>query len=214
MASNPIETDGGLDPRPNATRERTWVAVGLVGVAVLAWIVLRADPPAAGSQRPGPEVSIAAAPTSGWEPMVSVGASRGEAYPDPMVWRGDRVCVGFGRVDFDVDDRRPSLARCVDRFATRSLDDGELMSLLMVESGPDMWHFVEVDSAVVGVSVELAEGGEVSADRIHVGGSTIGLRLEQGVDVDRIAWETASGTYHCATDPIVWETSIFCETGS
>ena len=65
-------------------------------------------------------------------------------------------------------------------------------------------------SEVSSVGVELITGSPMADDRIHIGGSTIGLRLENGVELAVIEWKTADGKYQCQPAPGAWETGGFC----
>lgn len=201
---------------PTSDGGRTVARVGLVivllAVGVLVAVMISKD----AEVRRGRQVSSSSdvafrqASVGGWEPLVPTSGQLRAGFPEPMVWRSDRVCLGFARVDFDADNRRPSLARCERDMSDQPLDVDEIRSLHAIQSGFDTWHFIEAADRVEAVSVTLSTGDALSGDRIHLSDSTIALLLENGRDLLSISWTTRAQTFRCDSDPSAWRTSQFC----
>lgn len=195
---------------------RATLAIGLVAALIAAVVVISADPPTRQGQQVSStsEIALRQAPVRGWEPLIPTAGELRDGFPEPMVWRSDRVCLGFARADFGADVRRPSLARCEQQPPDQPLAIEEIRFLHSIESGFDTWHFLEAADRVDTVDVSLSTGESLSGERIHLSDSTIALRLENGRDLVSIRWSTRSQTFECLTDPKAWETSLFCSDSS
>lgn len=197
---------------PPATR-RPWVAwAGIATVAILVAIALQvAGRPDGeeGTQQPTGSVVLRRASSEGWDALEPTTGRLRSGFPTPMVWRSDRVCIGFARIDFGPDDVRPSLARC-EQAAGAEMASNEIRSLMSIESGFDTWHFIEAAAPVADVTVRLVDGELVGDDRIHLSGSTIALRLEVARDLAAFDWSTSRERFRCVPDPAAWRTSVFC----
>ena len=103
-------------------RGRTLVAIMAAAVALVWLLVLAGRPALPGAQVEGtPEIRMAQPSEMNWHELVSGAEEERPGFPEPMVSRGDRICIGFGRVDFKQEERRPSVARCVEPPEVRSL---------------------------------------------------------------------------------------------
>ena len=226
----PIPGPGEREPQSSTTpptlveigppegRER-WGALTSVGakaaaialfVALIAWLTLFQDETIRlGSQLPSPGIALAGADADGWELLESGGAPRPN-FPEPMVWHGDRLCVGFSRVDFDVLNPRPSLARCVDPGALPSPESGDIVVVATVRSGNDTWHFIEFGSGIHTAEVRSVDGAALADDRVHMGSSTLALRLPNQRSIAELRWTTTNASYRCVPDPDVWHTAQWC----
>lgn len=186
------------DPWVGRPSTRAKAAAAVVLVIVAAWVLLLGDESTRpGRQVPGAPVAIAAAEPDGWELLRSSGDPR-PLFPEPMVRHGRRICVGFGRVDFGPTALRPSLARCVDTAAVGELPADGMVVISTVRSGNDSWHFIEVGAAVEGVEVDLGDGTRLGDERIHLGSTTVALRIPNDATVRALRWETATATYACS----------------
>lgn len=200
--------NGGSDVRVGQVVVGTAVVLAIVIVMVFQLVSGRA-------LREGTQATVAesfvleSAALSGWKPLVPISGERRAAFPAPMVWTADRVCVGFARLDFGPDDLRPSLARC-ERHSTGDMAANEIRSLVSVKAGFDTWHFIEAADHVDSIEVYLASGERVSDDRIHLSGRIGALRLENDRDLETVEWSTRSSTYRCLPDPAAWRSSVFC----
>jgi hypothetical protein len=191
-----------------------WVLVGsgaLLAI-VIALAVLRVSEPRSqrGAQAmPAGSFVLEQAAFAGWEPLAPTAGELRAGFPAPMVWKGDRVCIGLARTDFGPEDFRPSTARCERQRAT-NMASNEIRSLLSIRSGFDTWHFIEAPGDIDSINVRLATGAALGGERIHLSGSTAALRLEDGRDLASIEWSTRSLRYRCVPDPTAWRTSEFC----
>jgi hypothetical protein len=191
-----------------------WVLVGsgaLLAI-VIALAVLRVSEPTSqrGAQAmPAGSFVLEQAAFDGWEPLAPTAGELRAGFPAPMVWKGDRVCIGLARTDFGPEDFRPSTARCERQRAT-NMASNEIRSLLSIRSGFDTWHFIEAPGDIDSINVRLATGAALGGERIHLSGSTAALRLEDGRDLASIEWSTRSLRYRCVPDPTAWRTSEFC----
>jgi hypothetical protein len=191
-----------------------WVLVGsgaLLAI-VIALAVLRVSEPTSqrGAQAmPAGSFVLEQAAFDGWEPLAPTAGELRAGFPAPMVWKGDRVCIGLARTDFGPEDFRPSTARCERQRAT-NMASNEIRSLLSIRSGFDTWHFIEAPGDIDSIKVRLATGAALGGERIHLSGSTAALRLEDGRDLASIEWSTRSLRYRCVPDPTAWRTSEFC----
>ena len=203
------DADGTSDSR------RPLVAIGagvLVALIIGIAVQFASEPqPDDGIQRPTGSVVLRRAGVDGWVPLVPTAGQPRSGFPAPMVWRSDRVCIGFARADFGPDDFRPSLARCERDPLEQEMASNEIRSLLSIESGFDTWHFIEAAAPLTAVRVQLSVDRPMSNDRIHLAGSTVALRLEVGVDLVSIEWSTSTDVFRCMPDPEAWRTSIFCD---
>jgi hypothetical protein len=191
-----------------------WVLVGTGALlaAVIALAVLLVSEPTShkGAQAtPTGSFVLEQAAFDGWESLAPTAGELRAGFPAPMVWKGDRICIGLARTDFEPDDFRPSTARC-ERQPAENMAPNEIRSLLSIKSGFDTWHFIEAPGPIESIKVRLATGAAVGDERIHLSGSTGALRLEHGRDLASIEWSTKSLTYRCVPDPTAWRTSEFC----
>jgi hypothetical protein len=190
-----------------------WVLVGsgaLLAI-VIALAVLRVSEPTSqrGAQAmPAGSFVLEQAAFDGWEPLAPTAGELRAGFPAPMVWKGDRICIGLARTDFGPEDFRPSTARCERQRAT-NMASNEIRSLLSIRSGFDTWHFIEAPGDIDSIKVRLATGAALGGERIHLSGSTAALRLEDGRDLASIEWSTRSLRYRCVPDPTAWRTSEF-----
>ncbi|MFT5025710.1 MAG: hypothetical protein ACI9CV_000460 [Ilumatobacter sp.] len=124
-----------------------WALVGsdaLLAI-VIALVVLRVSEPTSqkGAQAmPAGSFVLEQAEFDGWEPLAPTAGELRAGFPAPMVWKGDRVCIGLARTDFGPEDFRPSTARC-ERQRAGNMAANEIRSLLSIRSGFDTWHFIE-----------------------------------------------------------------------
>lgn len=192
------------------------ILIALVATAAVVWFAFFAGNPAMpGSQVEGiPAMSMAQATELDWVAMESGMGEQRPGFPEPMVWRGDRICIGFGRVDFEPEKRRPSVARCIEPSDVQRFDPDAIAVLMSLASGLDTWHFLETTSPIDEVHVELGEGEALGRDRIYISGSTVALRLPNERDLDEIEWSTESGKWTCVPQRDVWRTSVFCPDDS
>ena len=185
------------------------VAAVVFFVALIGWLTLLQDETIRpGNQLPSPGIALAGADATGWELLESRVDPRPN-FPEPMVWHGDRLCVGFSRVDFVVNPR-PSLARCVDPEAFQPLDSGAIVVVATVRSGNDTWHFIEFGSEIHTAEVRFVDGPTLASDRVHIGTSTLAVRLPNDGLMSELRWTTTSATRRCAPDPDVWRTAQWC----
>ncbi|MGI9622749.1 MAG: hypothetical protein ACR2PK_07930 [Acidimicrobiales bacterium] len=176
------------------------MAVAIVGALTLAvgsGMLFGRDRAQVGVQLASPELQLELAARSGWSELQSAGEARA-GFPGPMVWREDGLCVGFSRVDFPADDRRPTLARCVAGELAAELEPWEAVVVASVRSGLDTWVFVEVGGEVVEIDGALSGDEELIPDRVHSAGSMFALRLPEGQHLQAIEWSTLHGSYRCA----------------
>jgi|TARA_R110002110_G_scaffold18932_4_gene78956 hypothetical protein len=189
-----------------------WVGSGALLAIVIALVVLRVSEPTSqkGAQAmPAGSFVLEQAAFDGWEPLAPTAGELRAGFPAPMVWKGDRVCIGLARTDFGPEDFRPSTARC-ERQRAENMASNEIRSLLSIRSGFDTWHFIEAPGDIDAIKVRLATGAALGGERIHLSGSTAALRLEDGRDLASIEWSTKSLRYRCLPDPTAWRTSKFC----
>jgi hypothetical protein len=189
-----------------------WVGSGALLAIVIALVVLRVSEPTSqkGAQAmPAGSFVLEQAAFDGWEPLAPTAGELRAGFPAPMVWKGDRVCIGLARTDFGPEDFRPSTARC-ERQRAENMAANEIRSLLSIRSGFDTWHFIEAPGDIDAIQVRLATGAALGGERIHLSGSTAALRLEDGRDLASIEWSTKSLRYRCLPDPTAWRTSKFC----
>ena len=211
-----ISLDVVDDPAPRGVdlplRLRAALAIGLVVAVIVAAALISRDPPAREGHQVSSiaEISLRQASVRGWKPLVPTTGQLRDGFPAPMVWRSDRICLGFARADFGADVRRPSLARCERRPPDRPLAAAEIRLLHSIESGFDTWHFLEAADRIDTVDVTLSTGESIDGDRVHLSDSTIALRLENGRDLMSIRWSTGAQSFECLTDPLAWQTSQFC----
>jgi hypothetical protein len=195
---------------------RVLVGTGaLLAIVIVIAVLLVSEPtPREGAQvTPADSFVLAQAAVDGWKPLAPTAGELRSGFPAPMVWKDDRVCIGFARIDFGLEDLRPSTARC-ERHRAENMASNEIRSLLSIKSGFDTWHFIEAPDHVDSIRVHLATGEAVGDERIHLSGSTVALRLENGRDLASIEWSTRSLRYRCLPDPTAWRTSEFCANGS
>lgn len=191
---------------------RVLVGTGvLLAIVIVTALQLLSEPtPLEGAQAtPAGSIVLERPAVDGWEPLVPTAGELRAGFPAPMVWKADRVCIGFARIDFGPEDFRPSLARCVQHGA-ENMASNEIRPLLSIKSGFDTWHFIEAPDPIDSIKVYLATGEAVGDERIHLSGSTAALRLENGRDLASIEWSTRSLKYRCLPDPTAWRTSAFC----
>jgi hypothetical protein len=130
-----------------------------------------------------------------WESLIPVGDELLAGFSPPMVRTGDRVCIGFARVDFGREDLPSSLARYERQHADK-MKLNEIRSLASVKSGFNTWHFIEASNHIDSITVFLVTGEAVDHNRIHLSGPTAALRLENGRELASIQWSARSQTYH------------------
>ncbi|MGK0274602.1 MAG: hypothetical protein ACI9N0_000980 [Ilumatobacter sp.] len=191
-----------------------WVLIGtgaLLAIVIALAALLVSEPTTwRGAQAtPAGSFALEQAAFDGWEPLAPTAGELRAGFPAPMVWKGDRVCIGLARIDFGPDDFRPSTARC-ERQRAENMASNEIRSLLSIRSGFDTWHFIEAPGNIDAIEVRLATGAALGGERIHLSGSTAALRLEDGRDLASIEWSTRSLRYRCLPDPTAWRTSEFC----
>lgn len=216
MTSEFVFDDEPIDDGSDSATGGRQVLAGVAAMLVIALLVviavrfLSSPAPLEGAQvnQDGP-ILLERPAVNGWEPLMPLSGELRSDFPPPMVWRSDRVCIGFARVDFGPDDFRPSLARC-ERHPAENLGANEIRSLVSVKSGFDTWHFIEAAGRIDSVDVLLTTRESLSGDRIHLSGSTLAVRLENGVDIESLRWSTEDQTYRCESDPDAWQTSEFC----
>jgi hypothetical protein len=179
-------------------RGRTLAAIMAAAVALVWLLVFAGKPTLPGAQVDGtPAIHMAQPSAMTWHDLVSEAGEERPGFPEPMVSRADRICIGFGRVDFTQEERRPSVARCVEPPEVRSLGPGAIATLMTVASGLDTWHFLEAANPVDEVRVELAEEGALGRDRIYISGSTFALRLPNELELGEIRWSNESRKWRC-----------------
>jgi len=194
-------------------RRRRWIfGVALAIAAVVAAVVIPLVSPdrvSDGRQLADAEpVEVGSPADDAWQSMEPLAADERNGFPAPVVSIDDSICIGFARIDFGPDDVRPSLARCVPH-ASDTVDADAVRLLVSVKSGFDTWHFVEAGNDVVAVEVATADG-TIDPGRIYLAGAIIGLRMQNGVDVERFTWSTIAGAFECDADLSAWENGAFC----
>lgn len=208
-----IQLQETSDPRhlQKPLRRRTLAAIMAAAVALVWLLLLTGRPVLNGAQVEGtPEMRMAQPSEMNWHELVSGPGEDRPGFPEPMVSRGDRICIGFGRVDSKQEERRPSVARCAEPTELWSLGPGAIATLMTRASGLDTWHFLEATNSVDEVHVELAEGGALGLDRIYIRGSTFALRLPNERELGEIEWSTQFGKWKCVPEAEAWRTSVFC----
>lgn len=208
--------DGQTDDNAGSATHVRQVVVGLTAIlaiviGILIAVHLLSEPaPQEGAHVRQAEIILLERPAvDGWELLVPLAGELSSEFPPPMVWRADRVCIGFARVDFGPDNVRPSLARC-ERSPAEDMAVNEIRSLVSVKTGFDTWHFIEAADRIDSIEVLLTARESLNGDRIHLSGSTAALRLENGRDLASMQWSTQDQTYRCVPDPTAWQTSEFC----
>lgn len=187
------------------------MAALLVGWAIVANVVSDGSTTDKGVQvDPVGPARLRGATEGTWVPFARVAGDGREGFPEPMVRRSDGICVGFGRVDFAPEVRRPSLARCEPAASTTPLADNEIRPIVAVQSGFDTWHVLEAADDVTGIRVMTADGAEVMGDRLFVSDSTLAIRLENDRPLVLFEWSTPGGTHRCVPDAAAWRTATFC----
>ena len=203
-----LSTASETEPRAPG---RLQVVFGVAVVAAVVWFVLSAgEQIRPGTQIEGQPVTLGLAALTGWTPLADLSGEPRPDFPEPMVWKKDRVCIGLSRVDFGPDDLRPSLARCVPNSTIAGLAPDAIVTIATVVAGLDTWHFIEAAGPVERVRVKVSDDGDLGGDRIHLAGSTFALRLTNGLDLERLEWGAGDITYRCTPDPMAWQTSDFC----
>lgn len=197
----------------SVTRVR-WVVIGtgaVLAIVIAVAVFLLSEPtPQKGAQvKPAASFMLAQAAVDGWEPLAPTAGELRAGFPAPMVQKGDRICIGFARIDFGPEDFRPGTARC-ERQRAENMASNEIRTLLSIKSGFDTWHFIEAPDDIESITVRLATGEAVGAERIHLSGSTAALRLENGRDLASIEWATRSLKFRCVPEPTAWRSSVFC----
>jgi hypothetical protein len=215
----PSESEFVFDREPinesvDSAKRVRWVLAGtavLLAIVVIIAVLLVTEPTSQKGAQATPAGSfvLEQAAFDGWEPLTPTTGELRTGFPAPMVWKGDRVCIGLARTDFGPDDFRPSTARC-ERNRVTNMASNEIRSLLSIRSGFDTWHFLEASRHIDSITVRLATGAALGGERIHLSGSTAALRLENGRDLASIEWSTQSLRYRCTPDPVAWRTSQFC----
>lgn len=192
-------------------RRRSLVVIMAAAVGLVWLLVLAGQPAMRGTQVEGtPEIRMARATEMNWHELSSETGEERPGFPEPMVSTADGICIGFGRVDFTREERRPSVARCVEPPELRSVGPGAIATLMTLASGLDTWHFLEAASSVDEVRVWLADGGALGPERIYISGSTFALRLPNERDLSEIAWSSGSREWRCVPEAEAWQTSVFC----
>ncbi len=186
------------------------VFVVVLVAAVVVYLTSEPAPRDGAQVDPTGPIVLRLAADDGWERLVPAGDRAREGFPEPMVRRSGGICVGFGRLDFGPDDRRPSLARCERDPVPAPLEPNAIRSIVSIVSGFDTWHFLEAAAAIDDVRVELTSGEPLDAGRVLLADSTMALRLENGRDLGSIEWSTGAGRYRCTPDPAAWRTASFC----
>lgn len=187
------------------------LAVLLAGWVIAANVVSNGPAPDRGVQVDpiGPAV-LREATEGTWVPFARISGEARDGFPEPMVRRSDGICVGFGRVDFAPEVRRPSLARCEPAASTIPLADDEIRAIVAVQSGFDTWHVLEAGDDVTGLRVVTADGAEVDGARLFVSGSTLAIRLENDRPLVLFEWSTPGGTHRCVPEATAWRSATFC----
>ena len=203
-----------IDESVGSAKRVRWVlasTAALLAIVVIIAMLLVTEPTSQrGAQAtPADSFVLEQAAFDGWELLAPTTGELRTGFPAPMVWKGDRVCIGLARTDFGPEDVRPSTARC-ERNRAKNMASNEIRSLLSIKSGFDTWHFIEAPRHIDAIAVRLATGAALGGERIHLSGSTIALRLENGRDLASIEWSARSLTYRCTPDPTAWRTSDFC----
>ncbi len=200
---------GGGDDPARLRRTGAFVLVGLV-VVVVAVFALGGDarPEMAGAQFPSLAARVQQPGTREWVELVPSDRSFREGFPVPMIARGDQVCFGFGRLDFD--PIRPSLARCVEADDIPELPAEGLISLVTVRAGVDTWHLLATAGELSAVRVADGDGSTIDPGRIHLDGEFVALRLDTSADVTGIDWIIGRTRFVCTPDGDAAVSGRFC----
>ena len=114
--------------------------------------------------------------------------------PLPMV-SSDPPCVGFGRLDWPVADRQPTVARCFDPQTADQLPKNGVSVLHRISAGRDTWLIFMFGQEIS--EVELRVAGPVEAvfapDRVYVGGRFAAILVPVDSRLASLAWTTRGG---------------------
>ena len=190
------------------SRVRRVVTIGLIAGALLLVILILSDSTAAqpGTQPASPVVRIKAADTQQWSVLTPEDGTTRDGWPRPMLATGDEVCFGFE--NGALRPSRPSLARCV--VIETPLAPDEIISLVLVEAGLDVWHIVMTGTSVSSIELTTTSGTAVADGRIHIADDVVVLRLARDSPLREIAWTSGRTTVACEPLGDSIETGRFC----
>jgi hypothetical protein len=200
------------DPdRGSWIRRNPLVIIAVIAIVVIGAIVLGGGsrPEEQGQQFPSLVSRVRGPGTRVWVELTPSNGQVREGWPPPMISRGELVCFGFGRLDFE-RPTRPTLARCVDAANIPDLPANGLVSLIMVEAGTDTWYLLAAGADVDSVTLTDRNGAAVDAERIHVDDELIALRLGRAVELSELSWIVGRTRMLCAPSPDAARTAEFC----
>lgn len=196
-ATNPaVEWIDATTDEPRRPGSLAAAAFVLLAVVVLVALLVDRDPPSSGSQVASVPVTLSSAAGRPWQLLPAVDGSTRDGWPRPMIASGVDVCFGFENLAFPPPPR-PSLARCVDRAAIGRLDADQLVSLMTVRSGFDVWHVLLTGTPATAVDVRTVTGEPLDESRVHIEGPFVALRLPLSDPVDRLEWSAGRTVVRC-----------------
>jgi len=203
------DPDEAIDRR----RRAGWlVLAGLVAAVGLSVLAFSGDarPEMVGVQYPSLTAQVGDPGRRDWVQLTPVDRSFREGFPIPMIARGDQVCFGFGRLDFE--PIRPSLARCVEADDIPELTAEGLIELVSVRAGADTWHVLGTAGELTAVRVAASDGSVIDDERIHLDGDLIVLRLDTESGVSGLEWIIGRTRFVCTPPADAVDTGLFCPT--
>lgn len=194
-------------PMRRARRAAVMAMVVGLGVVVVVLAIGGGREPQAGTQEISPAVTIASGASQPWVALHTVDGSTRDGWPRPMIARGPDICFGFE--NFGVAPARPSLARCAD-LAGASPDHDQLVSLMTIRSGLDVWHVLMMGAPVDSVELRTAAGGVIDGARIHIDDDIVALRLPTADAVMTMSWRSGGVVTMCDAPADAVATGRFC----
>lgn len=185
------------------------LAAGVLAAVVAVAIVTDRAESARGAQVESPAVVTTSAEFRAWRVLTPLDGSRRDGWPRPMVSVGDDICFGFEN-DAIGAPVRPSLARCVDRAELPPLGPSQVVSLVTVRSGRDVWHVLMTAEPVSSIEFRTSADGRVDDDRIHVDGRIVAARLATAEPIVELAWTIGRTETRCAPPGDVALDGRFC----
>lgn len=130
-----------------------------------------------------------------------------------MISRDEGFCFGFENDVFG-EPPRPSLARCVDPSTLPPLDSHQIVSLMTIEAGVDVWHVIVVPRPLSKLALTSGDRADiaalVAADRIHIDGEVAVLRLERSSNIYAIEWRSGRTGVRCVPSEDAVLTGLLC----
>jgi hypothetical protein len=162
-----------------------------------------------GTQIRSPAVSIGDAESHPWSVLANEAGLSSPEFPRPLIAQDTRVCFGFERLDFGMP-ARPSLARCVEREALRSLSENGIASIFVIKAGLDTWHVIASGAPVDAIDIVGADNAKVSAERIFIGDGVVAMRLPNDLRIKSVFWTRGRSRYRCDPPADAVHSGNFC----